>query len=1076
VATQAGQASDQHGRAPDHDRPAGPELARLLHQLRRREARRRSSAELTYREIAARTGWSLGIVAQYFSGKTLPPVDRFDELVRLLGASPAEQGRLATARDRVDEQRRGLAGVTARAAPTRRADLRVLGPVEVLGPGGRAALVGRRQRALVGLLALSPGQVVSQARLVDALWGEAPPRTAVQTLYSHVARVRRALDGCGLPGLLAARDSGYALAVAPDDVDADRFERAVRDGRRALADGRVAQAAAVLQDAVALWRGDALADTGPAGWAAAAVERLHDLRLSAYEDLWDCRLRQGEHAVAAGELEKLLVAHPGRERLVELLMLALYRDGRHAEAIEAYQRLRVHLAEHLGVGPSPRLAGVYSAMLRRDSELDTPTRVVPPGSDRTAAPAGRGHPAPGRGQPMAVRPERPSGAGPAQLPPEAGHFTGRRAEMAVLDGLLGRRSRVGLVCGPAGMGKTALAVRWAHRVAGRFPDGQLFLDLRGHDPGTTMPATEVLAHLLRGLDVPASRIPADPAELVSRYRSAMYGRRVLVVLDNASDVDQVTSLAPPSSGSLLLVTSRRQLAGLAVDHAVSTVDLDVLPADDSVTLLRRVLGAERVAGESDAAAELADLCGGMPLALRIAAAKLTIRPPRTIADLVSDLAGLDRLATLAVAGDTRSIRTVFASAYQALSLPAAGLFRRLGHHPGATFTRQLAAALASEGPAGEAVDELVDAHLVTEQAGGRYRFHDLIRLYAAERATPEEIAGTATRVTDWYLAVADAANRVLDPVRDRAGPVEVDPPVVVPFPADRAAALAFLDAERGNLLNVVGYAARTGHDRAVWRLAYLLTSYHALRGHWPTQVAVCRYGLAATRRLGDEAAEALLRSLLGLACHSVRRYEEALSHLERALELARAQRDWRGQGMALNNMALAFSRLGRRGAAIDAFHQALTAHNADNHPQGIALVLNNLGHEYTLDGDPGRALDHLTRALDLARELRNPALEAMTLDSIGQARLAAGDPDGALEHLSGALAIRRRTGERRSEADTLTLIALTHRGRGDHQAAATRFREVLGLSRELGDRDLEATTLGHLRALPPAVRIRPARG
>jgi DNA-binding SARP family transcriptional activator/tetratricopeptide (TPR) repeat protein len=1026
--------------SPDHEEPAGLELARLLHQLRRREARRRSGAELTYREIAARTGWSLGIVAQYFSGKTLPPVDRFDELVRLLGASPAEQGRLATARDRADEQRRGLAAAVQRGLAARRAELRVLGPVEVLGPGGRAALVGRRQRTLVGLLALSPGRVVSQARLIDALWGEAPPRTAVPTLYSHIARVRQALDGCGLPGLLAARDSGYALIVAPDDVDADRFERQAAHGRRALADGRVTQAATVLREAVAQWRGDALADAGPAGWALAAVERLHELRLAAHEDLWDARLHLGEHAAVSAGVEKLLLAHPGRERLVELLMLAQYRDGRHTEAIEAYQRLRCHLAEHLGVAPSPRLVDVYAAVLRRDSTLDpagaAPTVAVTTASTRVAS-------------------------APAQLPPEAGYFTGRAAELSTLDGLFERRARVALVRGPAGMGKTALAVRWAHRVAGRFPDGQLFVDLRGHDPGTALAVADVLIHLLRGLGLPATRIPTDPVEMVGAYRSATYGRRMLVVLDNAAGVDQVTSLVPSSPGSLVLVTSRQQLAGLAVDHAVSTVDLDVLEVDDALTLVRRVLGAERVAAESGAAAELVALCGRLPLALRIAAAKLTVRPPRTIADLVADLAGLDRLAILTVSGDSRSIRTVFASAYGALSPPAASLFRRLGHHPGVTFTGQLAAAVGGVGAAA-ALDELVRAHLVAEGPGRRYRFHDLIRLYAAERATPEEARASAARITDFYLAVADAANRVFDPTRDRAGPVAIDPPVTIPFPAEHGAALAFLDVERTNLLAVVHHAAAHGHDGPVWRMAYLMTSYHMLRGHWPAQLEVCRAGLAATRRLGDETAEALLCSLLGLAGNAVQRYEEALSHLEHALALARGQGDWRGQGMALNNMALAYSRLGRRAAAIEAFGQALAAHSADQYPQGIALALNNLGHELVLTGDIRRAADHLGQALVLARELGNPSLEALTLDTLGQAQLAAGDPDGALGHLADALVIRQRIGESRGEVDTLTLMGQAHRGRGDHLAATAHFRRALRLSREIEEPELESALLRYL--------------
>jgi DNA-binding SARP family transcriptional activator len=1034
------------------DDHAGPDLARMLHQLRRREARRRAGAELTYRELAAKTGWSLGIVAQYFSGKSLPPVDRFDVLIRLLGASPAEQGALATLRDRADEHRRRATPTGGRAGPAR-AEVRLLGPVEVTGPAGPAVLVGVRQRALVGLLALNAGRVVTQTRLTDALWGETPPRTAVKTLYSHVARVRQSLDACGLPGVLLTREPGYVLALRPDDVDTGRFEKRVAQARRALADGKVSDAVTHLRDALALWRGEALADAAPTGWVAAEVDRLHEVRLCAQEDLWDARLRLGGHAAVVNELERLLVTHPVRERLVELFMLALYRCGRHTEAIEAYQRLREHLAERLGVEPGPRIAGLHTAVLRRSPDLDVPVGEAVGG--RQGGELG----ATGAGVPA-----------PAQLPPRVGHFIGRSRELTTLDGLLGgsaRVGRVGVVCGLAGMGKTALAVQWAHRAAGRYPDGQLFLDLRGHDPATAMPVAEALTHLLRGLDPPAADLPADPVALVGRYRSMLHGRRVLILLDNAAATDQVTSLVPPSATSLLLVTSRNQLAGLIMDYAVTTVDLDVLSVDEALTLMGRVLGADRVAREPVPANALVELCGRMPLALRIAAAKLATHPPRPIAELVDALSGANRLATLAVPGDSRSIRAVFASAYQALSPIAARVFRRMGLHPGTSFTPELAAAVVDATPAQtrRALDELAGAHLIADTGAGRYRFHDLIRLYAGERAEPDEDTETVAGIIGWYLAVADTANRVFDPVRDRAGPVCTHRPVEAPFPPDRDRALAFLDGERANLLPVVRHAAERGHDRAAWQLAYLLTSFHMLRGYWPDQVDTCRLGLTAARCLDDPVAEALMRSLLGMACNTMQRYEEALEHLGSALVLMRATGDRRGQGMALNNMALAYGRLGRLGAAADAFGEALALHTADGHPPGIALALNNLGHAHTLMGKLDLALGYLSRALALTREIDNPHLEAMTLHSIGEA-LTGTDHDGALDHFAQALAIRRRIGERRLEADTLNLIGLAHRDRGEHAAAAAHFRAALALSRELGDRHLEAATVTHLRAGP----------
>lgn len=1034
--------SPDEPRAPTQaaDDETVPDLARMLRQLRRREARQRGGSELTYRALAARTGWSQGIITHYFTGKTLPPTDRFDVLVRLLGASPAEQGALATVRDRVDEGRRHAAPRDGVVVASDR-EFRLLGPVEVVGPGGTAVLVGVRQRALVGLLALQAGTTVAQTRLIDALWGEAPPRTAVRTLYSHVARVRQALEECGLPGVLVTRASGYLLDLRPEEVDAARFEVLATRGRRALAGGEPAAAVAHLRDGLALWRGAVLEGADPVGWGAAEALRLGEARLCALEDLWDAQLRLGEHAAAIGELERLLSVEPGRERLVGLLMVALCRAGRHAGAIEAYERLREHLADQLGVQPSPQLHHLRTAVLRRDPEL---------GLD---------------GRSGAVTPR------PAQLPARAGYFTGRAEELGVLDklvdvpdGVRASARSLGVVVGPAGMGKTALAVHWAHGVADRFPDGQLFLDLGGHDPAAAMPVAEALVHLLRGLGIPASRIPADAVAQVGLYRSTLHRRRLLIVLDNAGTVEQVASLVPPDPASLLIMTSRNHLAGLAVEHEVMTVDLDVLTPEDASVLLGRVLGADRVAREPLPARQLVQLCGRMPLALRIAAAKLATRPLRPIAELVADLTGPDRLGTLAVPGDSRSVRTVFASAYQALSPPAARLFRRLGHHPGATFTAHLAAAAGGLAgpPAQESLDELATAHLITEVAPGRYRFHDLIRLHAAERAGPAEGAEAVRRIFDWYLMVADAANRALEPHRDRVRIEPARPDARLPFPVDPDRALSYLDAERANLLPVARHAVGRGQGRITWQLCYLLTSYYTHRGYWSEQLEFCREGLAAARQPPDPDGERLMRSGLGVACCATRHYEEALVHLRRALELMRSGGDRRGQGMALNNMALAHCELGDLDSAIAMHQQALDLHTADGHHPGIALALANIGDVYTLMGEYGLALDHQSRALALTREIGNPHLEAAVLQNIGEAHLASGNQERALAVFEEALTIRRRIGERRMEAETSNAIGLVHRSRGEHASARRHFERALELSREIDDQDLEARTLVHL--------------
>ncbi|WP_155368069.1 AfsR/SARP family transcriptional regulator [Catellatospora vulcania] len=997
------------------------DLARMLRQLKRRDARRRGGTEVTYRALAAQTGWSTGIIAHYFTGKTLPPTDRFDTLVRLLGASPAEQGRLATARDRVDEDRR------QRAAPGTQT-VRLLGPVEVTGPRGRALLVGGRQRTLVALLGLRAGHPLSHARLTEALWGEQPPRTATASLYSHIARVRQALDNCGLPGILVTRDSGYVLDLRPDDVDVARFHDDAARGSRALARGAAAEAVTHLLDGLGLWRGEAFEDAEPTGWAAGEVRLLTEARMRCLDELWDARLRLGEHVAAVDEIERLLAADPGRERLVGLLMLALCRSGRHADAVRAYQRLRSHLAEQLDVEPGPELQRLHSAVLRRD-------------------------PAVGLGGP-------PDARRPAQLPAAVGHFTGRGPEEAALDAALSRRAPIAVVSGPGGVGKTALAVHWARRNSDRYPDGQLFLDLRGHDPATAMPTREALSQLLRALGVTADTVPHDPGP----YRTALHERRMLILLDNAASAEQITPLVPPDAGSLLIVTSRHQLPALALDHEVATVSLDALPHADASLLLRRVLGDDRVDREPEPAGRLVDLCGGLPLALRIAAAKLAARPLRSLAELVGELTGEDRLTALSVPGQPGGVRAVFAATYQTLSAPAAALFRRLGQHPGPTFTTHLATAVAGRHTA-TALDELASAHLLTEVSEGRYRFHDLIRLYALECAGPDEAAQTRTALFTWYLALAETANQMLEPARDRVKLSWQDPPPSLPPLPDTTQVLALLDDERPSLLPVARLAAAHGDARTTWQLTYLLASYYTHRGHWPDYVEICREGLAAALRLDDPVGERLMRSGLGVAYNVTHRHEDALEQLTRALDLMREGGDQRGQGMALNNIAHAHSQLGSLAAARDAFEQALDLHTADNHLPGIALALNNIADIHTRLADFAAAFDALRRALRLARDIGNAHLEGAVLQNLGEALLAAGDEDAALDHFGQALAIRRRNGEKRREADTANAIGLLLLSRGDHASALGHFGRALALSRDIADERLQATTLANMALL-----------
>jgi DNA-binding SARP family transcriptional activator len=933
----------------------------------------------------------------------------------------------------------------------------VLGPIQVDGPYGPAVLTGARQRAVAGLLGVRAGTVLAQSRLVEALWADDPPRTAVKTLHSHIARVRQAISDAGLPRVLVTRGPGYVLLVPSLAVDAQRFEEQVRLGRRGIAGGDLPAGAARLSAALDLWRGHALEDAAPAGWAAAEAARLDEARTTALEDLWDARLRLGGHAAAVGELDRLLVSYPNRERLVGLMMVALDRSGRHPEALDAYRRVRDNLATELGLDPGPELSRLHAALLRGSvpDNAGFPltgtemigTRPVTVGT-RIDAPT------------RAVAGPEP----PAQLPPRVGHFTGRTAELAALVELLDGGPadvRIAVISGCAGVGKTALCVQWAHQVIDRFPDGQLYLDLRGHEPETALDPSRALAHLLRALGVPGDRIPAELAERAGLYRSLTYPRRILIMLDNATRTEDLLQLVPAGAGCMLAVTSRNHLAALTAHHGVHSVTLDALSAPESLALLRRVLGPARADQEPAALARLAELCGRLPLALRIAAAKL-IGTRRPIHDLTEELATAPRLEVLGVDGDSRTVRTVFASSYRALDPGAALMFRMIGVHPGTTFSAHLGAAmLGRPTPDGaRACADLAATHLLAPAGPDRYRAHDLIRLYANECAQVELDAqgrhDAASRMLDWYLAVAVAANQVLDPLRDRVVPLVREPPAALPFAPRAPQVLDFLDGERPNLTPVVEFAANTaGFEAVAWQLTYLLTGYFDARGHWSDRVELCGWGLRAATRQDEPLARGLMHSALGVAYLTTGRYQEALEHLFPGLDLMRSCGDQRGEGHVLNNIAAVYTGQCRYAAAVDAFGRALALHTANQHPMGMALALNNMGHVCALMGDTDVALARLDEALRISRELGHDRLEAVVLHSQGQAYAHRADRAAAEHRFARALDIRRRLGERRLEADTLTELGRL-RLRADPLGTLATMAEVLEISHELADDNLES--------------------
>ncbi|MEO6086890.1 MAG: BTAD domain-containing putative transcriptional regulator [Umezawaea sp.] len=672
----------------------------------------------------------------------------------------------------------------------------VLGPLEVRVRDHVLDLGGSRLRTLLALLTANAGRVTSVGTLVEALWGTDAPRDANRTVRTYVSRLRHALAPAD--DLITTHPAGYVLQVGSDAVDAARFEELVAEGRHATEPATAAERFAL---ALAVWRGDAYAEFADVPRLRAEAARLNGLRLGAVEDRVDAELATGAGRTLVEELTALTDRHPGHDRLWGQLMTALYRAGRQADALDAFARARAVLVERFGLDPSPRLVEVHRQVLANDVRLTAPPGPV-------------------------VRAERPR---PVRndLPGDIADFAGRRGELArLLDSANGTTPTAMVIealDGMAGIGKTTLAVHAAHRLAEQYPDGRLFLDLHGHTPNqvpvTPMAALDVL---LRALGVPGERIPADQDARAALWRAELAVRSVLVLLDNAADAAQVRPLLPGTARSLTLITSRRRLVDLETARVLS---LDVLPEADAAALFSGVVGDERAAAEPDAVREVVERCGHLPLAIRIAAARLRSRQAWTVRYLADRLLEAGSPLTELSAGD-RSVAAAFTLSYQRLAAPQRRVFRLLGVHPGPDVDVPAAAALAAvdRAEAGRLLESLVDDHLVQEPVPGRYRLHDLVRRHAHTVALAEEPSADRDqalhRVVDFYLHTAYAGSRLLDqqhPAIDIGEPA----PGCVPHPLpDDAAAMAWFDTNHRCVLAARSAVEDAGWDTAVWQLAW----------------------------------------------------------------------------------------------------------------------------------------------------------------------------------------------------------------------------------------------------------------
>jgi DNA-binding SARP family transcriptional activator len=937
--------------------------------------------------------------------------------------------------------------------------IRLLGPVSAWDGQRAIALGPRKQRLVFAVLALEAGRAVDVARLVDLAWPQDPPRTAQHAIQVCVSGLRSALRGAdGLDVQLAG--SGYLLAADRSMIDAHRFRSLLARARGATGDAADDETrVALLEEALALWSGAALAGAATSAVAERLCAGLEEARLGALEDRHDALLRLGRHREVLEELRGLVALHPLRERLAAQLMTALYRDGRSAEALDGFRRYRQRLTEDLGLDAGQALHDLELAILRNEA----PPEPGGPRSEATVSVPSSALPAPGAardaGTPV-----------PAQLPSAVAGFAGRDSDLAELDALASRApgGPVVVITGTAGVGKTALAVHWAHRHRDEFPGGQLYVNLAGYAPAPPLPPERALAGFLRALGVPAERIPPEVDEAAALYRSLLADRRVLVVLDNARSPDQVRPLLPGGAGCLTVITSRDRLAGLAVREGARLLPLGVLRPDEALAVLAAVLGADRVGADPDAAADVAALCACLPLALRIAAAHLTRHARQPLGGLAAELREGNRLSVLSVAGDKQSaVPGSFDLSYAALRPAAQRTFLLAGLSPGGDLSAQAAAALAAVPveAAREVLADLTEAHLMDEDVPGRFGMHDLLRLYAGDRARAElgapESEAAIGRLCDFYLRATTAAARVLYPnmqrlpLPERLGAVDGDASVAF---AGHADALEWLETERANLVTTVTWAAGYGPREAAWLISDAMRGYFWMRRYAADWLAVAEAGLAAAGGQEDDRepqAMAAAHISLAQAQRWLTRYDAAADHLERAAALAERAGWQQGAAAAFGSLANVYRDQGRMTESADNHRRALEVYRATGSRGGEATSLVNLGNVLLETGDVADAVAHLARALAIHREIGARTAEGNVLNSLGCAHLIQGELAVAQRYFDAALAVHRETGSLEGEADDLSNMAELHIDTGHLDRARELAMASLALARESGERRIE---------------------
>jgi len=959
--------------------------------------RRRIRAGLTQTQLAERAGLSLRAVRN------------------------AELGNVRNPRPETERRLREALG------PPEPVRIEVLGPLTVRRGDVGVEIGAEKQQLLLALLALQPNQVVRREDIVDVIWGDDPPQSCLDLVNTYVARLRRTLEpdrDAGEPArMIVTAKTGYRLVAEDDQLDLLRFETAVTRAEQA-ADPAATERGYVT--ALRLWRGPALAGIDR--------YRQHPLRLAlamryatvvlAYADVV---LARGNPEDAMTWLRTLIAQEPLHEAAHARLMLALAASGRQAAALELFDDIRGRLAGELGIDPGAELRAAQVQVLRQDFPA-------------------------------------PAGNRPAQLPADVAGFRGRESQLAELDDLLAHEdtgARIAVLSGTAGVGKTAIAVHWAQRHRTEFPDGQLYLDLRGYGTEQPVEPGDALSGFLRALGIDGADIPAEPDERAAKFRTVLAARRMVLVLDNVGSVGQVRALLPGTLSCFVLVTSRDALPGLVARHGARRLFVDLLTSGEAHDLLRTLVG-ERVDREPAAAAALIGYSARLPLALRLVAELALARPSETLAALEAELADeRRRLDLLDGGGDPlTAVRAVFSWSYRHLPADAARVFRLWGLHPGLDFTHAATASLTGHdrGETERLTGALARAHLVQETAPGRFQLHDLLRVYAMELAGEGQPDARAAlvRLFDFYVRSAGQAMDLVIPQEKNLRPS-------VPEPAEPVGdAQLWLEAERRNLLAVAAHATRHGWPEHLRLLSGILWHYLDVGGYHEDALVLHSHASALAHDSGDRAGEADPLTLMGLGHWRVGRSREALRYLEEALVIVRETGNHGTEIHVLNTLGLVCRALGRFGEAIAYSTEALALARKTGDRTGEGLVLVVLGCACRGIGRFGEAVAHLEAALELALETADRTSQGYALVNLGDALSALGRHDEAVRSLEAGLDHFRAVGVRVSEGYALGILGSVERALGRYDSAAGHLVRALEISDETGSRTNRSVALKNL--------------